>query len=168
MRQLLADSGDNVTYLAYYAQGLLRHDEADEAEVWFDKLDQQIDESRRWLRTLVVVAAVAGVLLVGLGLLLWRQMMENRRLRAGEGGDWDLFVCRPDGTSLRNITRTPRSNEAAPQFSRDGRKMLYRRQPPSGNARLMRWRRKTMERQAELRRSQKERENLEMACLQTM
>ncbi len=56
---------------------------ARERQAWFDKLDQQIDESRRWLRTLVVVAAVAGVLLVALGLLLWRQMMENRRLRTG-------------------------------------------------------------------------------------
>ena len=56
---------------------------ARERQAWFDKLDQQIGESRRWLRTLVVVAAVAGVLLVGLGLLLWRQMMENRRLRTG-------------------------------------------------------------------------------------
>ncbi len=57
---------------------------AKERQAWFDKLDQQIDESRRWLRTLVVVAAVAGVLLAGLGLLLWRQMIENRRLRTGE------------------------------------------------------------------------------------
>jgi len=44
-----------------------------------------------------------------------------------EKGDWDLFLCRPDGSSMRNITRTPEHNEAAPQFSRDGRKLLYRR-----------------------------------------
>jgi Tol biopolymer transport system component len=42
-------------------------------------------------------------------------------------GDWDLFVCRPDGTDVRNLTRTPMFNEAAPQFSRDGRQLLYRR-----------------------------------------
>jgi Tol biopolymer transport system component len=44
-----------------------------------------------------------------------------------ERGDWDLFLCRPDGSDLRNITRTSNYNEAAPQFSRDGRKLLYRR-----------------------------------------
>lgn len=41
--------------------------------------------------------------------------------------DWDLFLCRPDGSGLRNITNTPNYNEAAPQFSRDGRQLLYRR-----------------------------------------
>ena len=46
-----------------------------------------------------------------------------------EKGDWDLFLCRPDGSSLRNISRTPERHEAAPQFSRDGRKLLYRRLP---------------------------------------
>ena len=42
-------------------------------------------------------------------------------------GDWDLFLARPDGSDRRNITRTPDSNEAAPQFSRDGSRLLYRR-----------------------------------------
>jgi len=42
-------------------------------------------------------------------------------------GDWDLFLCRPDGSNLRNITRTSEYNEAAPQFSRDGHRLLYRR-----------------------------------------
>jgi Tol biopolymer transport system component len=46
-----------------------------------------------------------------------------------EAGDWDLFLCRPDGSDLRNITRTPEFNEAAPQFSRDGHRLLYRRLP---------------------------------------
>jgi dipeptidyl aminopeptidase/acylaminoacyl peptidase len=49
--------------------------------------------------------------------------------RSGEGADWDLFLCRPDGSGLRNITRTPDYNEIAPQFSRDGRRILYRRAP---------------------------------------
>jgi len=44
-------------------------------------------------------------------------------------GDWDLFLCRPDGSSLHNITNTTQYNEAAPQFSRDGRTLLYRRLP---------------------------------------
>lgn len=42
-------------------------------------------------------------------------------------GDWDLFLCRPDGSEVRNITRTPEFSEAAPRFSPDGKKMLYRR-----------------------------------------
>jgi len=46
-----------------------------------------------------------------------------------EQGDWDLFTCRPDGTAVRTITRTPEFNEAAPQMSRDGRRLLYRRLP---------------------------------------
>jgi Tol biopolymer transport system component len=44
-------------------------------------------------------------------------------------GDWDLFLCRPDGGALRNITKTPEYNEAAPQFSRDGHRLLFRRLP---------------------------------------
>jgi Tol biopolymer transport system component len=48
--------------------------------------------------------------------------------RAGNG-DWDLFISRPDGSSLRPLTRTPQFNEFSPQFSRDGRRLLYRRIP---------------------------------------
>ena len=44
-------------------------------------------------------------------------------------GDWDLFVCRPDGSDVRNLSATPDLNEFAPQFSRDGGKLLYRRMP---------------------------------------
>ena len=44
-------------------------------------------------------------------------------------GDWDLFLSRPDGDALHNITGTPEYNEAAPQFSRDGRRLLFRRLP---------------------------------------
>ena len=44
-------------------------------------------------------------------------------------GDYDLFVCRPDGSAIRNLTRTPDFNEAWPQWSRDGRHLLYRRLP---------------------------------------
>jgi Tol biopolymer transport system component len=46
-----------------------------------------------------------------------------------ERGDWDLFACRPDGSERRNITNTPDSSEAAAQFSRDGRRLLFRRLP---------------------------------------
>jgi Tol biopolymer transport system component len=44
-------------------------------------------------------------------------------------GDWDLFLCRPEGSDIRPLTRTPQFNEFSPQFSRDGRKLLYRRIP---------------------------------------
>jgi Tol biopolymer transport system component len=47
----------------------------------------------------------------------------------GESGTWDIFLCRPDGSALRNLTSTPESEEAAPLFSRDGKKMLFRRIP---------------------------------------
>lgn len=42
-------------------------------------------------------------------------------------GDYDLFRCRPDGTAITNLTRTPLFNEAWPQFSPDGKRLLYRR-----------------------------------------
>ncbi|MCZ7635522.1 MAG: hypothetical protein M5U12_05415 [Verrucomicrobia bacterium] len=44
-------------------------------------------------------------------------------------GDWDLFACRPDASARRPLTRTPDFNEFAPQVSRDGRRLLYRRLP---------------------------------------
>jgi Tol biopolymer transport system component len=44
-------------------------------------------------------------------------------------GDWDLFLCRPDGSKVRNLTQTPEHNEFSAQFSRDGKRMLYRRMP---------------------------------------
>lgn len=44
-----------------------------------------------------------------------------------EGGDWDLFRMRPDGSHRQPLTRTPNWNEAAPQFSGDGARLLYRR-----------------------------------------
>ncbi len=42
-------------------------------------------------------------------------------------GDWDLFLMRPDGSNRRNITNTPDFEEAAPRFSPDGKRLLYRR-----------------------------------------
>ncbi len=48
-----------------------------------------------------------------------------------EGGDWDLFVMRPDGSERRQITHTPDFNEASPRLSRDGKRLLYYRMPKS-------------------------------------
>lgn len=42
-------------------------------------------------------------------------------------GDWDLFLCRPDGSDIRPITSTAEWGEFSPQISRDGSKVLYRR-----------------------------------------
>jgi Tol biopolymer transport system component len=42
-------------------------------------------------------------------------------------GDWDLFVMRPDGSRIRNITNTSEWSEAAPRFSPDAKNILYRR-----------------------------------------
>lgn len=47
-----------------------------------------------------------------------------------EAGDWDLFACRPDGSGVRHLTRSPEWHEFSPQFSRDGARLLYRRLPP--------------------------------------
>ena len=46
--------------------------------------------------------------------------------RAGNG-TWDLFLSRPNGKECHNITNTSDCEEAAPRFSPDGSKMLYRR-----------------------------------------
>jgi Tol biopolymer transport system component len=45
-----------------------------------------------------------------------------------EQGDYDLFLCRPDGSARRNLTQTPEANEFGGRFSPDGKRMLYRRQ----------------------------------------
>jgi len=48
-----------------------------------------------------------------------------------EKGDMDLFVCRPDGRAVRNVTQTPDANEGLPRFSPDGSMLLFRRIPRS-------------------------------------
>jgi len=45
----------------------------------------------------------------------------------GDNGTWDLFLSRPDGSQRRNITNSPDAEEAAPRFSPDGTRLLYRR-----------------------------------------
>jgi Tol biopolymer transport system component len=44
-------------------------------------------------------------------------------------GQMDLYLARPDGSLLRNITRTGDFNEYGGRFSPDGRKIIYRRLP---------------------------------------
>ncbi|MBO50411.1 MAG: hypothetical protein CMJ69_06450 [Planctomycetaceae bacterium] len=42
-------------------------------------------------------------------------------------GDWDLVLMRPDGSKQRKLTDTPEWSEAAPRWSPDSRRLLYRR-----------------------------------------
>ena len=44
-----------------------------------------------------------------------------------DNNTWDIFLSRPDGSQVRNITNTPDFEEAAPRLVNDGTKMLYRR-----------------------------------------
>lgn len=44
-----------------------------------------------------------------------------------DNGTWDLFLMRPDGSERRAITATDDYEEAAPRFSPDSTRLLYRR-----------------------------------------
>ena len=44
-----------------------------------------------------------------------------------EKGDYDLFISRPNGTGVRNLTRTPDFSELGARFFADGKRILYRR-----------------------------------------
>lgn len=44
-----------------------------------------------------------------------------------EKGDYDLFVSRPNGSGLRNITRSPEFSELGARFLPDGKRIIYRR-----------------------------------------
>ncbi len=48
---------------------------------------------------------------------------------ANDGGDWDLFLMRPDGSDRRRLSDTRQYNEAGAKFSRDGGRLLYYRMP---------------------------------------
>jgi Tol biopolymer transport system component len=55
------------------------------------------------------------------------------------GGDWDVFVMRPDGSQKRNISNTPDFNEIGVRVSPDGSKLLYRRVAPGVRIRHDYW-----------------------------
>ena len=42
-------------------------------------------------------------------------------------GQTDVYLCRPDGSQLRNLTNTPDWSEYGVRFSLDGKKICYRR-----------------------------------------
>ena len=44
-----------------------------------------------------------------------------------EKGYYNLFISRPNGTGVRNITRTPACHELGARFFLDGKKIFYRR-----------------------------------------
>ena len=55
--------------------------EAQQQHALVDEIDKQITESRRWFQTLIVLFAVVGVAMLGVGAVLWHLLMEQRRLR---------------------------------------------------------------------------------------
>ncbi|MBL7038437.1 MAG: PD40 domain-containing protein [Pirellulaceae bacterium] len=48
-------------------------------------------------------------------------------------GQFDLYLSRPDGSQLQNITNTEQYSEFGGRFSPDGTKLLYRRLPPGAS-----------------------------------
>jgi len=59
---------------------------------------------------------------------LYAQEVEaKRRLPDDEAGQADLYLMRPDGSEMRNITNTPDRHEFFARFSPDGKKIMYRR-----------------------------------------
>ncbi len=57
--------------------------------------------------------------------------VEQQRIIADKSqrGQLDLYLARPDGSHLHNITNTPEYSEFGGRFTPDGRHLLYRRLP---------------------------------------
>ena len=53
--------------------------------------------------------------------------------------DWDLFVMRPDGSRLRQLTNTREWSEVSPRYSPDGKSVLYRRIKAGVKVQFERW-----------------------------
>lgn len=101
------------------------------------------DESRRRALGFGMCRRVLGLILLGLGLVSPRGVAADtaEEQLAGEvaargwvlfaartpAGDYDLLLMRPNGTAVRNLTRTPQFSEYGGRFSPDGKRMLYRR-----------------------------------------
>lgn len=54
-------------------------------------------------------------------------------------GDYDIFLARPDGSSKRNLTKTPEFNEYGARFSPDSKQILYRRHKAGTETNHDRW-----------------------------
>jgi len=52
---------------------------------------------------------------------------------SNRGGPWDIWVCRRDGTGLRNLTTGSQMNAGAPVWSPDGSSLAFDANPESGN-----------------------------------
>jgi len=59
--------------------------------------------------------------------LYTQEVQAGRRLPDDDAGQADLYLMRPDGSQMRNITNTPDRHEFFPRFSPDGKKLMYRR-----------------------------------------
>ncbi|MGB2823813.1 MAG: hypothetical protein WBF17_22735 [Phycisphaerae bacterium] len=59
--------------------------------------------------------------------------------RKGQRGQLDLYLARPDGSQLRNITNTADYDEYGGRFSPDGKRMLYRRLGKGGKMNHDQW-----------------------------
>ena len=57
------------------------------------------------------------------------EVKAQRLLADDNPGQADLYLMRPDGSEMRNITNTADTHEFFPQFSPDGRKIMFRRLP---------------------------------------
>ena len=55
--------------------------EAQQQRALVDEIEKQVAESRRWFEMLVIGFGVVGVVMLGIAALLWRVLMEQRRLR---------------------------------------------------------------------------------------
>lgn len=56
-----------------------------------------------------------------------------------DNGTWDLFLMRPDGSDRRNISNTPDTEEAAPRFSPNSDRILYRELPKGATINHDKW-----------------------------
>ena len=56
-----------------------------------------------------------------------KEIETQKRLSDDDLGQADLYLMRPDGSEMKNITNTPDTHEFFPRFSNDGKRIMYRR-----------------------------------------